>query len=95
MPSLPRISIARMMGIIALFAVEMAAFQRVLVIVLVPPVTMALVSVNLMVFYGLRWLPRSIEARVFGMVWGGMVSIFVLVGYYLTSRARRSASAEG
>jgi hypothetical protein len=85
MRSLPRISIARLMGFIALFAVEMALFQRVLVIFLLPPITMALVSLNLGLFSILRWLPPSMSARNFGMLGGGMISIFVLVGYYVVS----------
>ncbi len=85
MPSLPRLSIGRLMGFIALFAVEMALFQRVLFIFLLPPITMALVSLNLGLFSILSWLPPSMRARTFGLLSGGMISIFILVGYYLAT----------
>jgi hypothetical protein len=88
MPSLPRISIARLMAFIALFAIELALLQGLLFIVLLPPITMAFVSLNLGLFYILRWLPRSMEARIFGMLSGGMISVFILVGYYLGSRVK-------
>jgi hypothetical protein len=87
MRSRPRFSIGRLMGLIALVALELALFQGVLFMVLLPPITMAVVSLNLGMFYVLGWLPRSMGERIFGMLWGGLISIFVLVGYYLSSRA--------
>ena len=84
MRSTPRFSIGRLMGFIALFAVEMALFQRVLLLILmIPPVTVGIVSLNLAVLYALRWLPRAAASRIDGMLCGGMIALFVLVGYYL------------
>ena len=84
MRSLPRLSIGRLMGFIALFAVEMALLQRLLLkIVTIPPITMGIVSMNLAILYALRWLPRSMVRRIEGMLCGGMIALFLLVGYYL------------
>ncbi len=84
MRSLPRMSIGRLMGFIALFAVEMALLERLLFkIVTIPPITMGIVSMNLAVLYALKWLPRSMARRIEGMLCGGMIALFVLVGYYI------------
>jgi hypothetical protein len=84
MRSLPRLSIGRLMGFIALFAVEMALFQRLLsFIVFIPPITVGIASLNLAILYGLGWFPRAEGSRIYGMLCGGLVALFVLVGYYI------------
>jgi hypothetical protein len=84
MRSLRRFSIGRLMGFIALFAVEMALFQRVLsFIVFIPPITVGIVSLNLAILYGLGWFPRAEASRIYGMLCAGLVALFVLVGYYI------------
>ncbi len=85
-PQLLRFSIGRLMAVIALLALEMAVFQRALAMVVIPPITMAVVSMNLAVLYAFRALPRSMSHRIHGMLSGGLISIFVLVGYYLSAR---------
>jgi hypothetical protein len=79
----PRISIAALMRLIALFAIELAMFQRVLFLIVIPPISMAVVSLNLAVLYAFRWLPSSMSQRIAGLLSGGLISIFVLVGYYV------------
>ena len=91
MRSRPRFSfsIARLMGLIALFAVELALFQRVwLFIVMIPPVTIGIVSLNLAILYALKWLPKAMAGRIDGILCGGMIALFLLVGYYLSSSPR-------
>jgi hypothetical protein len=84
MRSIPRLSIGRLMGLIALFAVELALFQRVLsFIVMIPPITVGIVSLNLAVLYALRWLPRAAASRIYGMLCAGLIALFMLVGYYI------------
>lgn len=73
------------MWLIALFALEMAMFQRVFFLVAIPPITMAVVSLNLAVLFAFRSLPPFMARRIAGMLSGGLISIFVLVGYYLTA----------
>src|SRR5262249_47417492 len=81
----PRLSIGTLMRLIALFALELAMFQRVLFLVVVPPITMAIVSLNLAVLYAFRWLPPTLAGRIAGLLSGGLISIFVLVGYYVAT----------
>jgi hypothetical protein len=84
MRSLPRFSIGRLMAFIALFAVEMALFQRVLsFIVMIPPITVGIVSLNLAVLYAFGWFPRAAGSRVYGMMCAGLIALFILVGYYI------------
>jgi hypothetical protein len=78
-----RISIGTLMRLIALFALELAMFQGVLFLIVIPPITMAVVSLNLAVLFAFRWLPPSISMRIAGLLSGGLISIFVLVGYYV------------
>ncbi len=84
MRSPPRLSIGRLMGFIALFAVELALLQHLRWDVLIfPPVTLGITSLNLAILKGLRWLPRSMAGRINGMLCGGMIALFVLVGYHV------------
>src|SRR4051794_20745711 len=78
-----RLSIGALMRLIALFALELAMLQRVLFLIVIPPVTMAVVSLNLAVLFAFRWLPASLATRIAGLLSGGLISIFVLVGYYV------------
>jgi hypothetical protein len=72
------------MGLIALFALELALLRPLLwLIVIFPPVTMGIISANLAVLNALRWLPRSMGGRTNGMLCGGMIALFVLVLYHL------------
>jgi hypothetical protein len=81
---LPRLSIGRLMGFIALFAVELALLQHLRWEVLIfPPVTLGIISLNLAILKGLRWLPRSMAGHMSGMLCGGMIALFVLVGYHV------------
>jgi hypothetical protein len=81
------------MGVIALFAVEMALCQRVLpFVVMIPPVTIGFVSLNLAILYALKWLPRPVASRIDGMLCGGMIALFVLVGYYLLESPAQSSA---
>jgi hypothetical protein len=91
----PRISIGALMRLIALFALEMAMFQRVLFLILIPPITMAVVSLNLAVLFAFRSLPGAMAARIAGLLSGGLISIFVLVGYYLTADPRNPTLGAG
>ncbi len=90
-----KISIAGMMRLIALLALEMAMFQRVLFLVVIPPVTMGVVSLNLAVLYALRLLPAAIARRIGGLLSGGLIALFVLVGYYLTADPRNPTFGVG
>ncbi len=86
MRSLPRLLIGRLMAFIALFAIEMALLRRFLWLILVfPPVTMGIISLNLAVLNALRWLPRSVAGRINGMLCGAMTALFLLVGYYVVT----------
>ena len=85
-----RISIGALMRLIALFALELAIFQRVLFLVLIPPISMALLSLNLAVLFAFRWLPPYLANRIAGLLSGGLISIFVLVGYYVMTADPRN-----
>jgi hypothetical protein len=50
---------------------------------MIPPVTIGFVSLNLAIVFALKWLPRPVANRIDGMLCGGMIALFVLVGYYL------------
>jgi hypothetical protein len=78
-----KISIGALMRLIALFALELAMFQRVLFLIVIPPITMAIVSLNLAVLFAFRALPPSMSNRIAGLLSGGLISIFVLVGYFV------------
>jgi hypothetical protein len=91
----PKISIGSLMRLIALVALELAMFQRVLFLIVIPPISMAVVSLNLAVLFAFRWLPRAMANRIAGLLSGGMISIFVLVGYYLTADPRNPAFGAG
>jgi hypothetical protein len=80
-----RLSIAALMRLIALFALELAMFQRVLFLVVIPPITMGVVSLNLAVLFAFRSLPPSMAGRTAGLLSGGLISILVLVGYYVVT----------
>jgi hypothetical protein len=80
-----RISIGSLMRLIALIALEMAMFKGLFPLILIPPATMAIVSLNLVVLFAFRSLPPRMANRIGGMLCGGLISIFVLVGYYLTA----------
>jgi hypothetical protein len=69
--------------VIALIALELAMFGRLVPLVLIPPATMAIVSLNLVVLFASGFLPPRMANRIGGMLCGGLISIFVLVGYYV------------
>jgi hypothetical protein len=78
-----RMSIGGLMSVIALIALEMALFGRLVPLVLLPPATMAIVSLNLVVLFPSGFLPPRVANRIGGLLCGGLISIFVLVGYYV------------
>jgi hypothetical protein len=57
--------------------------QRVLFLIVIPPISMAILSLNLAVLFAFRWLPPYMASRIAGVLSGGLISIFVLVGYYV------------
>ncbi len=66
-------------------AVELALFQGVFAIVLIPPVTMAVVLLNLgLMFVFAR--NSFLADRIVGMLMGGLIGLFLSVAYYLTAR---------
>jgi hypothetical protein len=79
-----KISIATLMGLVAVVAVELALFQGVFVIVLLPPVTMAIVLLNLGLIFVLG-RNSFLAARIMGMLMGGLIALFLMVAYYLTA----------
>jgi hypothetical protein len=85
-----RLSIGSLMRLIALFALELAMFQGVLFLIVIPPITMAVLSLNLAVLFAFRWLPSPLAARIGGLLSGGLISIFVLVGYYVMTAKQNS-----
>ena len=91
----PKISVGGLMRLIALIALEMAMFHGMLVLVLIPPITMAVVLLNLAVLFAFRALPPRMANRIGGMLCGGLISIFVLVGYYLTADSRTMLGVGG
>ena len=88
-----RISIGTLMRLIALFALELAMLQRVLFLVVIPPISMAVVSLNLAVLFAFRWLPPYMANRIAGLLSGGLISIFVLVGYYVMTASAQKPGA--
>ena len=62
---------------------------------MIPPITMGIVSLNLAILYALRWLPQAMAGRIDGILCGGMIALFLLVGYYLSSRAAPVAARLG
>jgi hypothetical protein len=73
-----KISTAVLMWFIALVAIELAAFHGVWFIILAPPITMAVLTINLGVFF-LMVRPKLLEARIIGMMLGGLVACFATV----------------
>ena len=72
------------MGLIAVAAVELALFKGVFVIVLLPPVTMAVVLLNLGLIFVLG-RDSFLATRVMGMLMGGLIALFLMVAYYLVA----------
>lgn len=74
-----------LMLLIGLVAMELAFFQGVWSIILIPVVTMAVLTVNLgLVFILLR--PHSLKLRILGMLLGGILAVFAAIGYYALYR---------
>jgi hypothetical protein len=66
-------STGALMAVIVVIACELALFQDVWLIVVAPPITMALLAVNLgFVFLMLR--PNGLETRIIGMLLGGFAA---------------------
>jgi hypothetical protein len=70
-----QMSTAAVMKVIVLVALELALFQGVWRIVLVPLATMAVLAVNLGVFFVLV-RPPVLETRIIGMLLGGVAACF-------------------
>jgi len=79
-----KMSIATLMGLVAVVAVELALFQGVFVIVLIPPVTMAIILLNLGLIFVLG-RNSFLAARIVGMLMGGLIALFLMVAYYVVA----------
>ncbi len=88
-------SIGALMGLIALIALEIALFKGILLLLFIPPATMGVLSMNLVVLFAFGLLPARMANRIAGMLCGGLISIFVLVAYYLTADSRTMLGAGG
>jgi hypothetical protein len=85
--SKPR-STGALMAVIVVIACELALFQDVWFIVVAPPITMALLVINLgFVFLMLR--PDGLETRIIGMMLGGFAASFVTVVGFVGSIDQR------
>jgi hypothetical protein len=71
------------MLLVVVVALELALFQGVWEIVVIPSVMMAFVGFNLgLVFLLIR--PRSFETRIVGLIWGCVAAFFAATAYMLT-----------
>ena len=68
-------STAALMSFVVLAALELALFQEVWFIVLSPPVTMAVLGLNLGIFF-LAVRPKLLKTRILGMLLGGLAACF-------------------
>jgi hypothetical protein len=84
MTSSSKMSLGALMRLIVLVALELALFQDVWFLVIIPPITMAVLAINLGLFFVLA-RPRSWETRIIGMLLGSVWAIVAIVVYYLTS----------
>jgi hypothetical protein len=75
-------STAALMRVIVPIALQLVLFQGVWRIVLAPPITIAVLALNLGLFFVLV-RPRAWENRIIGMLLGGVLAVFVLVSDYL------------
>ncbi len=75
------------MLLVLLIALEMAMFQGAWEIVVVPSITLTSLALNLGLFF-LLVRPRSLETRIIGMIWGGVVASFGVVGYFWLGHSR-------
>jgi hypothetical protein len=75
-------SIATLMGLIAVVAMELALFQGIFVIILLPPVTIAVVLLNLGLVFILG-RGTFLMSRVVGMLMAGLIALFLMVAYYM------------
>jgi hypothetical protein len=73
-----QISTAALMGFIVLVAIELALFQGVLFIVLIPPMTMCVLAINLGLLF-LMVRPALFESRIIGILLGGVSACFATV----------------
>src|SRR5262245_56650111 len=79
-PPSGRWSIGAIMWLIVLVALQLALFQGVWFIVLIPPVMIGLLVLNIGVLFSLA-RPRSWEDRILGMLLGGLAAA-VLSGFF-------------
>jgi hypothetical protein len=79
-----KMSIGTLMGLIAVVAVELALFHSVFVIILIPPVTMAVALLNLGLIFVLG-RNSLLASRIVGMLMGGLIALFLMVAYYVTA----------
>src|SRR5258707_15705625 len=71
-------STATLMAVIVVIAIELAVFQDVWWIVVVPPITMALLAINL-AFAFLMLRPPVLETRIVGLLLGAVAACFATV----------------
>jgi hypothetical protein len=76
-----RWSTGEIMLVIVPIAVEPAVFQEVWSIILIPPVTIALVTINLGITFAVLRI-RGWEARIIGMLLGGIAGLFLSLLFY-------------
>lgn len=81
-------STGALMKVIVPIALELVLFQEVWQIVLIPPVTLVFLTLNLGLFFVLV-RPGPWETRIVGMLLGGILATFVLLGYYMMSGFQR------
>jgi hypothetical protein len=83
----PRFTIKTLMRLVAVVALELALLQRIFVMLLLPPVTIAVVLLNLALVYVVG-RDSFLANRVVGMLMGGLVALFLMVAYYLSAGPR-------
>jgi hypothetical protein len=69
-------STGALMAVIVVVAIQIALFQEVWMILVIPPITMALLTLNI-VFMFLIFCPMRLQRRIIGLMLGGLAACFV------------------
>jgi hypothetical protein len=77
-----RVSTRALMIFIVLIAIELALFEGVMQILVIPPVTIMVLAINLGLFF-LVVRPPALERRIIGMLLGGVAAVFALLASIL------------
>jgi hypothetical protein len=80
-----KVSIRSIMLFVVLVALQLAAFQGVWLILVIPPITIAFLTLNLGLFF-LVARPKAMDTRIEGMLLGGVAGVFTTI-WPLTMRA--------